>query len=34
VAALLPACVAESSWVDRAKTVLGDLSRLLTQKAA
>jgi hypothetical protein len=25
----LPACVAEASWVDRAATVLGDLSRLL-----
>ena len=34
VAAQLPACVAESSWVDRAKTVLGDLSRLLRQQAA
>jgi spore maturation protein CgeB len=34
VAAALPACVAESSWVERAKTVLGDLSRLLCQQAA
>jgi spore maturation protein CgeB len=34
VAAQLPACVAESSWVERAKTVLGDLSRLLQQQAA
>jgi spore maturation protein CgeB len=34
VAAKLPACVAESSWVERAKTVLGDLSRLLTKQAA
>jgi spore maturation protein CgeB len=34
VAALLPACVAESSWVDRARTVLGDLSRLIHQQAA
>jgi hypothetical protein len=34
VAAQLPACVAESSWVERAKTVLGDLSRLVHQQAA
>lgn len=34
LAAQLPACVAEASWVDRAKTVLGDLSRLLPQQAA
>ncbi|MCE3276770.1 MAG: putative CgeB family protein [Propionibacteriaceae bacterium] len=34
VAAALPACVAEASWVDRAKTVLGDLSRLIHHKAA
>jgi spore maturation protein CgeB len=34
VAAELPACVAESSWVDRAKTVLGDLSRLVHSRAA
>jgi spore maturation protein CgeB len=34
VAASLPACVAESSWVERAKTVLGDLSRLLHKQAA
>lgn len=34
VAAQLPACVAEASWIDRAKTVIGDLQALLTQKAA
>jgi spore maturation protein CgeB len=34
MAAQLPACVAEASWVERAKTVLGDLSRLLSQQAA
>lgn len=34
VAAQLPACVAEASWVDRATTVLGDLHRLLNQRAA
>jgi spore maturation protein CgeB len=34
VASQLPACVAEASWVDRAKTVLGDLYRLLHQQAA
>jgi len=34
VAAQLPACVAEASWVDRAKTVLGDLYRLLQTQAA
>lgn len=30
----LPACVAESSWVNRAETVLGDLYRLIHQQAA
>jgi spore maturation protein CgeB len=30
----LPACVAESSWTTRAKTVLGDLSRLIQEQAA
>ena len=34
VAAELPACVAESSWTERAKTVLADLSRLIDQQAA
>jgi len=34
VAAQLPVLVAEASWVERAKTVLGDLSRLLPQQAA
>jgi spore maturation protein CgeB len=34
VAAQLPASVAESSWVERAKTVLGDLSRLMQTQAA
>jgi spore maturation protein CgeB len=34
VAAQLPACVAEASWTHRAKTVLGDLERLLTSQAA
>lgn len=34
VAAQLPASVAEASWVDRAKTVLGDLYRLLHTQAA
>lgn len=34
VAEQLPACVAEMSWADRAKTVLGDLSRLLCEQAA
>jgi hypothetical protein len=33
-ARLLPACVAESSWTVRAKTVLGDLARLIQQRAA
>jgi hypothetical protein len=31
VAAQLPACVAEASWIARAKTVLGDLHLLLRQ---
>jgi spore maturation protein CgeB len=34
VAAQLPARVAAASWVERAKTVLGDLQRLLQQRAA
>ena len=34
VAAELPASVAEASWVARARTVLGDLSRLLHKQAA
>jgi hypothetical protein len=34
VAAQLPACVAAASWVERAKTVLGDLQRLLQHRAA
>lgn len=34
VAAELPACVAEASWVDRAKTVVGDLQRLMTRPIA
>jgi len=29
MAAELPACVAEASWVERAKTVAGDLQRLM-----
>lgn len=33
-AAALPACVAESSWVTRAATVLSDLTRLIQQPAA
>jgi spore maturation protein CgeB len=33
-AASLPACVAEASWVNRAKTVIGDLQTLLSQRAA
>lgn len=33
-AALLPACVAESSWVQRAPTVIGDLQLLLARRAA
>jgi len=34
VSAQLPACVAEASWVERAKTVLGDLRVLVNQQAA
>jgi hypothetical protein len=34
VAQQLPACVAESSWVARATTVLGDLHRLIQSQAA
>jgi len=34
IAAQLPACVAEASWVERAKTVLGDLRVLVNQRAA
>jgi spore maturation protein CgeB len=34
VAAALPACVAESSWTQRAATVIGDLQNLLAQRAA
>ena len=34
VAAQLPACVAESSWTERAKTVLGDLQGLIGHEAA
>lgn len=34
IAAQLPACVAEASWVTRAATVLGDLHALLMQRAA
>lgn len=34
VAAALPACVAESSWVERSACVVGDLQRLLQQRAA
>ena len=30
----LPACVAESSWAQRAQTVIGDLQLLLSQRAA
>jgi spore maturation protein CgeB len=30
----LPACVAESSWVQRARTVIGDLQTMLSQRAA
>lgn len=33
-AAKLPACVAEASWVQRARTVLGDLQLALAAKAA
>jgi len=34
VAAALPACIAEASWVERAKTVLGDLQTLVKVQAA
>lgn len=34
VAAALPACVAESSWVQRAACVIGDLEALIRAKAA
>lgn len=34
IAAGLPACVAESSWVHRARTVIGDLQVLLRSQAA
>lgn len=34
IAAELPACVAESSWVERAATVIGDLQQLLAIRAA
>jgi len=34
VASELPACVAEMSWVERAARVIGDLQRLLGQRAA
>jgi len=34
IAEQLPACVAESSWVSRAATVLGDLHRLMQPQAA
>jgi hypothetical protein len=34
IAAALPACVAEASWIHRTMTVLGDLQQLLTSKAA
>jgi len=34
IAAQLPACVAEASWVERAKTVLGDLRVLVNPRAA
>lgn len=34
VAAALPACVAEASWTERAKVVIGDLQRLLSARAA
>lgn len=34
VAAQLPACVAEASWIHRAATVLGDLQVLLSQRQA
>jgi len=34
VAAALPACIAEATWVARAKTVLGDLQQLVKVQAA
>lgn len=34
VAASLPACVAEASWTERAKTVIGDLQTMLAHRAA
>src|SRR5262245_51072501 len=34
VAAALPACIAEASWVERAKTVIGDLQQLVKVQAA
>jgi spore maturation protein CgeB len=34
LASELPACVAESSWVQRARAVIGDLQRLLESRAA
>ncbi len=34
VAEALPACVAEASWTERSKILLGDLSGLLTSQAA
>lgn len=34
IAAQLPACVAEASWVERAKTIVGDLQRLVLAQAA
>lgn len=34
MAATLPACVAESSWVDRSTRVIGDLQALLQRRAA
>lgn len=34
VATSLPACVAEASWTERAKIVIGDLQRLLSARAA
>lgn len=34
VAAALPACVAEASWIERSKVVIGDLQLLLAQRAA
>jgi hypothetical protein len=34
VAEALPASVAEASWVDRARVVIGDLQALLLENAA